>query len=133
MVRYRSRKSRGASAERDLVHKFWERGWAAMRAAGSGSTSFPSPDIIAGKGGRRIVIEAKITVENTKYLTSEEVKQLEYFAEVFAAEAWIAVKFPRTPWMFFKPEDLVEAKTSLKASKEMGEYKGLSFDELTDS
>ncbi len=132
MVRYRSRKARGASAERDLVHKFWERGWAAMRAAGSGSTTFPSPDIIAGKAGRRLVIEAKITVDTHKYLTSEEIRQLEYFADVFAAEAWVAVKFPRTKWMFFKPEDLLESGSSLKATKELGELKSLNFDEVTE-
>lgn len=132
MVKYRSRKSRGATAERDLVHKFWEKGWAAMRAAGSGSTTYPSPDIIAGKAGRRIVIEAKITIDDHKYLTKDELRQLQYFADVFAAEAWIAVKFLRTPWMFFKEEDLLDAKSSMKATKELGDLKSLSFEELID-
>jgi Holliday junction resolvase len=132
MVRYRSRKARGATAERDLIHKFWERGWAAMRSAGSGSTSFPSPDVIAGKGGRTIVIEAKITLDNNKYLTIEEVEHLEEFAEIFSAEAWVAIKFPRTKWMFFKPEDLDRTEKSFKASKRRGEYASLSFDELVE-
>ena len=44
------RKSKGSKAERDLIHMFWAKGFGAMRAAGSGSTQHPSPDVIAGNG-----------------------------------------------------------------------------------
>jgi Holliday junction resolvase - archaeal type len=49
-VAHRGRKSKGSKAERDLIHLFWSKGFAAMRAAGSGSSQHPSPDILAGDG-----------------------------------------------------------------------------------
>ena len=32
-----SKKSKGISAERELIHKFWGTGWAAVRVAGRGA------------------------------------------------------------------------------------------------
>lgn len=130
MVRTRNPKAKGTQAERDLIHKFWDSGWAAMRAAGSGSSQYPSPDIVAGKYGRRLAIECKITKEIKKYFPSEEIRLLNYFAKTFCAEAWVAVKFPKQEWVFFNSEDLNEAGNNFSASVELAELKGLSFEEL---
>lgn len=126
----RTSKSRGTGAERDLIHKFWNQGWAAMRAAGSGSSQFPSPDIVAGKYGRRMAIECKLTSEQKKYFPNEEIRLLNYFAKTFCAEAWIAIKFPKKEWVFFTPEDLAVAGNNFSASVELAELKGLSFEEV---
>ena len=40
---------KGASFERELVHRFRNSGWAAVRAAGSGTIAVLVPDIIAIK------------------------------------------------------------------------------------
>ena len=56
-VGFRWRKSKGSKAERDLMHLFWENGFAAMRAAGSGSTQHPSADVVAGNGKLYFAIE----------------------------------------------------------------------------
>ena len=48
-----STKSKGTNAERELIHAFWGKGYAAIRSAGSGSMKYPSPDIIAAKKGKR--------------------------------------------------------------------------------
>ncbi|MBN1175011.1 Holliday junction resolvase [Candidatus Woesearchaeota archaeon] len=130
MAGTRNSKAKGTQAERDLIHKFWDSGWAAMRAAGSGSSQYPSPDIVAGKYGRRLAIECKITKETKKYFPSEEIRLLNYFSKTFCAEAWVAVKFPKLDWMFFNPEDLNEAGNSFSASVGLAELKGLSFEEL---
>ena len=81
-----SRKSKGINAERELIHKFWANGWAALRSAGSGSMRYPSPDIIAAKINRRIAIEAKVSAEESKYLGKEEVEDLKKFSVLFNAE-----------------------------------------------
>lgn len=130
MVGTRRSKARGTEAERDLIRKFWDSGWAAMRAAGSGSSQYPSPDIVAGKYGRRLAIECKLTKENKKYFPAEEIRLLNYFAKTFCGEAWVAVKFPKLEWMFFNPEDLNQAGKNFSASVELAELKGLSFEEL---
>jgi len=128
-----SLKSRGTNAERDLVHKFWEVGWACFRAAGSGSTSFPSPDLIAGNNLRKLAIEVKITTESRKYFTAKEILELKEFSEKFGAEPWVAIRFFRKPWKFLPIEDLVQSKGSFCATQEVVERRGFSFEELIKS
>jgi Holliday junction resolvase len=123
-------KRKGSNAERDLVKTFWKTGWAAVRVAGSGSSHYPSPDILVGREGRRLAIEAKITSDEKKYFPQDEINQLNYFARTFGAEAWVAVKFNSTPWAFFSLEDLQETTKSYVISKNDIALKGLSFDEL---
>ena len=127
-----SKKSRGTDAERDLIRKFWSEGWPAMRAAGSGSMQYPSPDILTGKNGRRLAIECKLTSSKKKYFPISEINELNYFAKHFGAEVWLAIKFPKHQWVFFTPEDLESTGKSFAASLELAELKGLSFEELID-
>ena len=48
---------KGSAEERDLVHKLWERDFAAMRApASGGATKKPLPDVIAGNGNIYLAI-----------------------------------------------------------------------------
>jgi Holliday junction resolvase len=125
-----SRKSRGINAERALIKLFWENGWAAIRSAGSGSMQYPSPDILVGKNGRRLAIECKLTTETKKYLPLEEIKQLQYFARVFGAEAWIAIKFLRKKWYFLNIEDLQITGKNYAVDENLADLKGLSFEEV---
>jgi Holliday junction resolvase len=123
-------KRKGSNAERDLLKAFWERGWAAMRAAGSGSTTFPCPDIIVGRNGRRLVIECKITKDQRKYFTEQEIRELRYFASMFGAESWVAVKFSGHAWHFFTLDDLIATKTQFVITSKDIETKGFSIEEV---
>jgi Holliday junction resolvase len=125
-----SQKSRGTHAERDLIHLFWAQGWAALRAAGSGSSQFPCPDVIASNNIRKLAIEAKLTTETKKYFTKKEITELQYFAQKFGAEPWTAIKFFREPWLFLSLEDLEESGNSYSASLELAKRRGLTFEEL---
>lgn len=127
-----NRKAKGTNAERDLIRKFWEEGWAAIRSAGSGSSQYPSPDLLVGKNGRRLAIECKITADEKKYFPKSEIHLLDYFAKTFGAESWIAIKFPKKEWVFFLPEDLDDTGKNLVANTVLAENKGLSFEELID-
>src|SRR3989338_7874239 len=104
-----NKKKKGIDAERELIHLFWKSGWAAHRIAGSGSSRYPSPDIIAGNGLRRAAVECKITKESSKYFSQEEIISLQSFAQQFGAEAWIAIKFPKKEWFFMNLEDMKES------------------------
>lgn len=124
-------KSKGISAERSLFHEFWNRGWAAIRSAASGATKYPSPDILAGRGHRRLAIEVKVTKFSKQYLPKEEVFQLKEFADIFGAESWIAIKFPRTQWLMVTIEDLQHTRgKNYVLSLETAKFKGLSVDEV---
>lgn len=125
-----SAKSRGISAERDLVHLLQERGFAAIRVAGSGSTQTPSTDILAGNGRRLFSIECKTTRDTERYITKEAIADFLTFSRQFGAEPWIAVKFLRTPWWFILPEDLQDAGKSYRIMKEFCEKKAITLDEL---
>ncbi|MEK6876076.1 MAG: Holliday junction resolvase Hjc, partial [Nanoarchaeota archaeon] len=88
-----SLKSKGINAERELVHMFWAKDWACLRIAGSGSSRYPSPDLLAGNKLRRLAVECKVTKEKSKYFDKESISSLRKFADVFGAEPWVAVKF----------------------------------------
>lgn len=125
-----STKSRGITAERDLVHRFWAAGWAAIRVAGSGSSRYASPDVMAGNATRRVAIECKITKDGVKYFPKEDIEALKMFARVFGMESWVAVRFKGSPWAFFTLEDLTETEKAFKVRKEDSLLKGFSFEEF---
>ena len=126
-----SRKSKGITAERELIHLFWQMpGWTACRVAGSGSMKYPSPDIIAGNNSRRLAIECKTSKSKYQYFEKIEIKQLKQYAEMSNAEAWVAVKFDRTPWYFVKIEDLKETGNRFAVYLESISQKGMQFDLL---
>ena len=124
-------KKKGTRAERDLLELFWNTSdWAAIRAPGSGSARFPSPDIIAGNKTRKIAIECKYTRKRAQYLTKEEVAQLATFSRKFNAEPWIGVKFAGKGFFFLSLDDLKETPKFYMISYKMALDKGLKFDEL---
>ncbi len=106
-----SKRSKGATAERELVSMLWGSGLASFRAAGSGAQRFYCPDVIASNGSKVLAIECKSTKYGIQYLRKEQVRQLIEFAKIFKAEPWIAIKFGPN-WKFYKPEDLKETEKS---------------------
>ncbi len=123
-------KAKGTKGERELVKVFNENGWVCIRAAGSGSSPYPSPDILAGNAMRRVAIECKVTAENKKYLLNEEIEQLRTFANKFGAEGWIGVRFPSEPWYFLMLEDIENTGKCWAISLELAKRKGLKVEEL---
>ena len=124
------RKSKGTTAERDLIHKFWAAGWAAVRVAGSGSSQFPSSDLLAGNSTRKFAIEAKATADNNKYFTEQEIRELAYFSSKFGAHPLLAIKFDNRGWFFLNIDDLKKTDKNYVASFKIAELYGLKFEEL---
>jgi holliday junction resolvase Hjr len=126
-----SRKSKGIGAERELIKKFWEtKTWLACRVAGSGSSRYPSPDVIAGNITRKLAIECKTAKGDMKYIPRDDVFQLMEFAQTFGAEPWIAMRFNREDWSFLRIEDLQATGTTRLISKKLVQECGLSFEDL---
>jgi holliday junction resolvase Hjr len=126
-------KNKGTNAERDLIHKFWKVGWAAIRVAGSGSSRYPSPDLLAGNNLRKMAIECKSSKSPSIYLTKKEVAELIQFARLFGAEPWIAARFDKTEWMFLSIEECKETELSYVVEKENAKKRGLLFEEVISS
>ena len=124
-------KSKGSRAERELLAMFWENNFAGYRAAGSGSTPLPSPDLLVGNGKRYLAIECKSIKTKAKYLEESQVRELIEFSRRFGAEPWIGLRFNNLGWYFMQPNKLVKSKKgSLIASLEILKQKGLNFNEL---
>jgi len=124
-------KAKGSKAERELIHKFWSTGkWAASRVAGSGSSRYASPDIIAGNKLRKLAIECKSTKKEYQYIEKEQVEQLKTFASVFGCETWIGVRFNTMDWYFLMLEDLQDSGKTYVITPETAKNKGLLFEEM---
>ena|SRR3989344_3347396 len=123
-------KAKGTQGERELVKAFNEAGWGCIRIAGSGSSRYPSPDILAGNALRRVAVECKVTKEQKKYFDQAEIDQLSTFSRKFGAESWIAVRFPAQPWYFLTLEDLEKTGVSWTVSVELAQRRGLKIEEL---
>ncbi|MBI2143340.1 Holliday junction resolvase [Candidatus Woesearchaeota archaeon] len=123
-------KAKGSNAERELIHMFWKAGWAGLRTAGSGSSTFPAPDILAGKAGRILAIECKSSGELNRHLQKQQVDDLVLFAKILGAEPWIGARFNDMKWAFFSPDELKKTGAGFSVSVKMVRMKGLSFEQL---
>ena len=123
-------KSKGINAERELVHKFWKENWACLRIAGSGSSKYPSPDLLVGNNLRRFAIECKVTKDNKKYFQKENIEQLKFFANVFGARPLIAIRFKGKDWFFVSLEDMEDKGKTFFLDDKIAERRGLLFEEL---
>jgi Holliday junction resolvase len=125
-----SRKSRGIAFERELVHILQEKGFAAIRIAGSGCTQTPSADILAGNGRSLFAFECKSTSLAHRYISIEAMNEFVTFAHQFGAQAWIAIRFLRTPWFFLHFEDIPKTDKFYRVTQELAKQKGLLIQDL---
>jgi len=123
-------KTKGANAERELLHMLSEEGFAVVRVAGSGMISETSADLIAGNAEKRFVIECKTCKKNKRYLEKQQIDDLTEFARKFGFPPLIAVKFSRKGWWFIEPEKLEDVGKGLAISLEDIQARGLSFEDL---
>jgi holliday junction resolvase Hjr len=130
----KSAKAKGSKGERELVKFFNElTDFSAIRVAGSGSSQYPSPDILAGNAMRRLAIECKVTKEKKKYFSNKEIAELHTFSRKFGAESWVAVQFAGEEWYFLMLEDLEDTGNNWAVSVEMAKRRGLTKDELVEN
>lgn len=126
-------KNKGINAERELLHKFWANGFIAMRAPASGSIRYPCPDLLVGNALRKLAIECKTTKSSKQYISEDQINNLKRFSNIFAAEAWVAVRFGKE-WFFLTLEDLNQTKgNNYVISIETARNKGLLFEEIINT
>ncbi len=100
---------KGYMAENQLVHILYERGWAVMRAPRSGKISIPSPDIVAIKGGRVVIIEVKSRSAGFQ-IRKEQLDEMREWVLRSGGEGYVALKLPYKGWRFLKLDDVINNK-----------------------
>lgn len=126
----KGRKAKGSKAERELIHMLYEKGFASVRAAGSGSTGLPSPDIISSNGKIILALECKASHDKAKYFDKDEISQLDLFANMFGARSYIAMRFDNDDWYFIKLTDLKQTPRGFAINYDIAKKKALSFKEV---
>lgn len=127
-------KKKGTRAERELLHLFWNKNWACSRVAGSGSTTLPSPDLIAGNLTRKLAIECKSIRGTYKQLDKSEISQLLEFSTRFNSEAWLAIRFDKIGWYFLDVKTLPLNKNgNYSITLNLAKERGVKFEEFTQT
>lgn len=97
-------RKRGFAHERDLASRFWNYGFAVLRAPASGSKTkrLLYPDLIAIYKGKVLVFEIKTMKKpRSLYIEQNQIKKLVEFADRAGGEAYLAVKVVGSgEWVF---------------------------------
>jgi len=119
--------AKGYRAEYQLTHMLAGMGYMVIRAPRSGRIGLPSPDIIAAKQGRLLVIECK-SREEAFTVPQEQMQELREWEEKAGAVPYIGWKISREGWRFLRLKDVSENKGNV--GKAFAGEKGISINEL---
>jgi len=116
-------RTKGYSAERELVVKLWRMGFAVMRAPASGSKIKRAkyPDVVAIKSCRVLVFEVKSRSKlESIYIDEGQIRKLKEFADRAGGQAFIAVKISGDKWRVVGLEQLEKLNSNTyKVSREV--------------
>jgi Holliday junction resolvase len=118
---------KGYLLEWKLQHKLFDMGYAVMRAPRSGRIGLPTPDLVAIKDGKIIVIECK-SREDAFTVDAEQLKELQEWEKRAGATAYIAWKMSRREPLFLRLKDVLATNGNI--GKKMLEEKGIGIDEI---
>ena len=122
---------KGAKAERELIDMFWENSWAALRVAGSGVSTRPCPDVVAGNSEKTLAFECKSSGSDYVHLTYDEIVKLVTFSQKFGAVPYVAVRYENKDWIFLDMAKIQYTKgKNFKVSKDFAYKDGKRFEEL---
>ena len=118
---------KGYLAEWQLTHKLSEMGFMVVRTPRSGRINLASPDIIAAKNSRLIVIECKSRKSGFK-VPPEQLDELREWKVKARAKAYIGWKVARRGWFFLKLNDVI--KNGGNIGKKFLEKKAIGIEKL---
>ncbi|MBR9707295.1 MAG: Holliday junction resolvase [Candidatus Diapherotrites archaeon] len=123
-------KQRGSTAERELQRMFYNEGYAVIRAAGSGSSTMPCPDIFVLKGDKRYAIECKYVQANNLALAKEQIDKLVEFSAKSYSPLIVAWKIPLKGWQFLNISDLNKTPKFYTINQTDAIAKSITFETL---
>ncbi len=121
---------KGYTAELELVHTLSKLGFMVIRAPRSGRINLASPDIVAAKNGKLLVIECKsrasaFTVEK------EQLEELAEWQQKAGAIPYIGWKIARKGWTFMRLQDVQESRGNI--GKKFALEKGMPLEKIIES
>jgi Holliday junction resolvase len=120
---------KGYRGERELVHRLASLGFMVVRTPRSGRIGLASPDIIAAKRGRFIVIECK-SRKSGFTVPPEQLNELAEWKTKAGAKAYIGCKVSRKGWFFLKLDDVIKNKGNV--GKKFLEEKSITIEKLAN-
>jgi len=122
--------NKGATAERELIHRLYNNGFSVARVAGSGSSTLPCPDLLAFNSKKKFAFECK--AHNSKYLniSHEQIDSMQDWANNAKIDFFVGWKIPRKGWLFLKKPNFKKNKKNYSISLTDAKKKGLSFNVL---
>jgi len=123
-------KLKGANAERELLYLLFETGFAVSRVAGSGSSTLPTPDVIAVKNRIALAIECKTKSGNYLNIRSEQMDELILWEKLAGANAYVAWRLGKDQWYFIEIEKIEKTKKAYSISKKEIIEKGMDFEKF---
>jgi Holliday junction resolvase len=121
---------KGYAAELELVHKLAEKGFMVIRTPRSGRINLASPDVIAAKSGKILVIECKSRASAFK-VESEQLDELRQWQEKAGAVPYIGWKISRKGWIFLNLDDVAENHGNI--GKKFALEKGMPLEHILES
>lgn len=122
--------SKGARTERELMDIFAGKGYGVVRAAGSGKSRHPGPDILVGNQSHTLAIECKASKGSTVYIEKGQIDNLHDFAARFGARPLVAFRFNNEPWYFLDTKRLEWTGTHHKATLDLVKERGFLHSDL---
>lgn len=118
---------KGYVAELELTHTLSKMGYMTIRAPRSGRIGLASPDVIAAKCGKLIVIECK-SRKSAFSIPIEQLNELKEWNEKAGAHAYIGCKIARKGWKFLHLHDVYSNNGNV--GKKFIEEKGMAIEAI---
>ena len=126
-----SNKAKGSKAERELVQIFTDKGWRALRVAGSGVNDNSPCDIIAAKIGRKgFTVEAKSSKQNRIYIKKQQIEDFILYSSLIGLQPILAIRFNYEGWLFLDPKHLEDSGSAWVVSKDNAKTNGMKFSQF---
>lgn len=106
MTRYQ----KGAAAERELLNDLYEKGFAVIRAAGSGVNAL-GPDVVVLKGDKAIAFECKSGYEGGLSIEEIQYQKIVEWQERSSFPIYVAWRINREGWFFILPHEMRKTET----------------------
>ncbi len=119
--------AKGYRSERELTHTLAKRGYMVIRAPRSGRINLPSPDVVAAKDGKLMVIECKSRA-SAFTVPLEQLNELKEWQDKAGATAYVGWKISRSGWKFLRLKDVYDNRGNI--GKKFAEEKGINIDEI---
>ncbi len=123
MTRY----EKGANAERELIRELYAAGYSVIRAAGSGVTPLPSPDLMALNSRKKLAFECKAWGSTSLTIPHEQFESTAEWCRNANAEFFIAWKATGKGWHFLKPDVFHKNEKSYSVSFKDAKEKAIPF------